>query len=248
MNLQAQIDALESLSALDADLKELRAELEKENAGISGKRAQAAELKAKGERDSGLLSDMERQRGESVQEVRNMSLQIDKSREKLSRCRTEREANAVQRELEELRKLQRDREHEISKLDQLTEQARADIEKTEEQLEALRQELGESASDVETKLQELERQVGEAEARRATMIGSVEKRMYRRYEAIRKNRGYAVTYTTDGRCRACNMMLSPMVFQQLQRREGFDQCPSCSRIIYFREADPEAETAQTSGA
>jgi hypothetical protein len=59
---------------------------------------------------------MDKTRGELIQDVRNMSQQLEHSREKLSRSRTERESNAAQRELEELRKLVRDREDEIGKL------------------------------------------------------------------------------------------------------------------------------------
>ena len=67
---------------------------------------------------------MERTRNDLSGELRQMSRQIERSREKLSRCRTEREANAAQRELEELRKLYRDREQDIERLEALIGQAR----------------------------------------------------------------------------------------------------------------------------
>jgi len=72
-------------------------------------------------------ADMDKMRGDLMGEVRQMSIQVERSREKLSRCRTEREANAAQREIEELRKLYRDREIEVEKLDGFLEQARTDM-------------------------------------------------------------------------------------------------------------------------
>ena len=54
-----------------------------------------------------------------------------KAKAKLARSRTEREANAAQRELEELRKLVRDREEEIGKLTADADASRQQIETTE---------------------------------------------------------------------------------------------------------------------
>ena len=61
--------------------------------------------------DREMLAAMERTRSELMTEVRQMTQQIDKSREKLGRSRNERESNAAQREVEELRKLLRDGSH-----------------------------------------------------------------------------------------------------------------------------------------
>ena len=113
MSIQSQIDALEKLSALDAELKELGDVLRKERGELDTKKTRLGELVERLSRGKQSIEEMERARGDLMGELRQMTIQIDRSREKLSRCRTEREANAVQRELEELRKLHRDREVEI---------------------------------------------------------------------------------------------------------------------------------------
>jgi hypothetical protein len=187
---------------------------------------------------------MERMRGELVQETRQMSLQIDKSREKLSRCRTEREANAVQRELEELRKLYRDREMEIDKITTLTDQARTESETMQSERDALASELGENEGAVTDRLSSVEEQASTRETTRKEIVGRVPPALYRRYEMIRKRRGTAIAYTTEGTCSECHMLLPPMQFQKLMREEAFDQCPSCHRILYFRAAPPAGEEAQ----
>ena len=56
-----------------------------------------------------------------------MSGQIERSREKLQRSRNERESNAAQREVEELRKLHRDREEELERLTTAADGARTSI-------------------------------------------------------------------------------------------------------------------------
>jgi predicted nucleic acid-binding Zn-ribbon protein len=192
---------------------------------------------------------MDRMRGDLVQEVRQMSVQIEKSREKLSRCRTEREANAAQRELEELRKLLRDREHEIEKLTTLSEQARADIDVATGQRNELSGELGESEGEVTTRLSDVEMRAQAQRAAREQAVARLTKldaALGRRYELVRKRRGTAVAYTQDGSCSACHVRMPPQEFQKLMRREKFGQCPSCHRIIYFRDEDQEAATDEQS--
>ena len=126
MTLQGQIDTLERLAALDAELASLAEELAVERDSFDGKKSQLAELEASLSATAESVQEMEKTRGDLIQEVRQMSLQIDRSREKMSRVRTEREANAAQRELEELRKLFRDREIEIEKLAGFIEQAKTE--------------------------------------------------------------------------------------------------------------------------
>ena len=128
MNMQVQIEALERLSVLDAELTLLHEELARERQALHDKKKYLEELDQKLGRARGSISEMERLRGDLIQETRQMSVQIEKSREKLSRCRTEREANAAQHEVEELRKLYRDREIEIDKLGVLVDQVCGEVE------------------------------------------------------------------------------------------------------------------------
>jgi hypothetical protein len=253
VNLQAQIDALERLAALDAQLKDLEDQLSRERESLSGKQSHLAELDAKLTASQKSVAEMERMRNDLMQELRQMSLQIDRSREKLSRCRTEREANAVQRELEELRKLYRDRELEIEKLTGLVDQARAEIESTEKEQGELSAELGKTSGEVESRLGGVEKDAQTKYDTRKQIVGEIQPALYRRYELVRKRKGTAIAFTEEGTCSECHMLLPPMMFQKLMRSEEFGQCPSCHRILYFRPAGPgeegaEAQDTQSSGA
>ncbi len=245
MNIQTQIEALEALAVVDADLKELNEELDREREALAGQRSHLDELEESLSSAHSSIEDMERMRNELMQEVRQMSVQVEKSREKLSRCRTEREANAAQREVEELRKLYRDREIEIEKLVGLIDQARGDIEKTQSEYDELAKELGASQSSVETHLGEVERRAKSKQDERKQYVDKIKPQLYRRYELVRKRKGTAIAFASDGTCSACHMLLPPMLFQQLRRGEDFGQCPSCNRILYFRAEPPAAEESNS---
>ena len=117
MSIHDQIRALEKLAQIDAELKGLQ---EQTLAGaLHARRTAVRHRQARRQARAPVAPPSPpwtRRAASSIQDVRNMNQQLEHSREKLSRSRTERESNAAQRELEELRKLVRDREDEIGKL------------------------------------------------------------------------------------------------------------------------------------
>jgi uncharacterized protein len=251
--MQVQIEALERLATIDAALSLLHEELASERQALLGKKQNLEELESKLTRAKSSIAEMERLRGELIQETRQMSVQIEKSREKLSRCRTEREANAAQREVEELRKLYRDREVEIDKLGALVDQARGEVDSTESEKSAVVAELGQSEGASLSRLNEVESELATKQEARKEIVSKVQPVLYRRYELIRKRRGSAIAFTHEGACSACHMTLPPQLFQQLMRGTDFGQCPSCNRILYFRAEPPPpdvraGESAETPSA
>jgi predicted nucleic acid-binding Zn-ribbon protein len=245
VSIQSQIDALEKLSGLDAELKDLSDVLRKERGELDGLRTRLADLVGRLTRGKTSIEEMERARGDLMGELRQMTIQIDRSREKLPRCRTEREANAVQRELEELRKLHRDREVEIEKLDALIEQGRSDVTSVLGEHDKTEGELNAIEDGATGRIAEAQSAFDERSKLRLDLVKAVPAQLYRRYELVRSKRGTALAYTHTGICSACNMHLQPMLFQKLKRGEGLEQCPSCNRIIYFRAVMPaKAESGE----
>jgi uncharacterized protein len=247
VSIQSQIDALEKLSALDAELKELGDVLRKERGELDTKKTRLAGLVERLSRGKQSIEEMEKARGDLMGEARQMLIQIERSREKLSRCRTERESNAVQRELEELRKLHRDREIEMEKIDVLIAQGRADVTAVLGEHDKLEAELLSIEDAATGRIAEAQGQFDERGKLRLELVKAVPPQVYRRYELVRSRRGTALAYTHSGICSACNMHLSPMLFQKLKRGEDMDQCPSCNRIIYYRAVMP-AGSSESSDA
>ena len=243
MSIQSQIHALESLAVLDEQLGQVEAELATERAQIGDKRGQAKVLENKLEVARTSISGMERTRNELLTDARQMALQLDRSREKLSRSRNEREINAAQREIEELRKLYRDREVEVQRLGTVIEQARADATTNDGALSSIAFEIGDQEGPSQHRLALLEQTLQEQTGKRAEFIAELPPVLYRRYETIRKKLGSGICHTAAGTCSACHISLSPMQFQTLRRTPKFDQCPSCCRILYYRPPVTEAPEA-----
>ncbi len=246
MSIEAKIETLKSIAALDADLLALEAELSAERTQIQKKAGQRSELGGRVQQLQSSLDEMEKMRGQLLGELRQMSFQIDKAREKMARCRNEREANAASREMEELRRIQREREKEIEKLVGLSDEARAELDKASGERSVVVAEIGENEVAVAERAQNLETQIGERKQAREALAASFDKALLRRYDAVRARRGTGMAAVLKGTCTACHIELAPMVHQQMMHRKELFTCPSCLRILYLAPAAAPVGTPSTS--
>jgi predicted nucleic acid-binding Zn-ribbon protein len=233
LSIPNQIRALEELAACDAEIKVLDEQLTSERSTLNGLKGSLKRLEEKIAVDRVTVGAMDKQRNELISDVRQMMTQLDHSREKMNRARTERETNAVQRELEELRKLIRDREDEIGKLTTDSDGQRMTLETTEAEAKKIQDELSAREGDINSALTSLETQRAAKQSIRDEIIKQLPPVLFRRYDAVRGKRGSGIAQTTDGTCKACNMALPPQLFHRLRREPLLEQCPSCFRIIYY---------------
>lgn len=179
------------------------------------------------------LAEADKARGEAHHELRSSQNQIEQSRDKLARVRSERENQAVGRELEELRRIVRDQEGEMRKLDTLISEYREKIELTQSEIEKASGDLQGKGGSLNERIAELEASLAATATERAEAFKSIPTGIARKYELIKQKRGSAVATTTDGTCTACHIALPPQLFHNLRRASVHDQCPSCNRLIFF---------------
>lgn len=238
MTIVKQIAALEELAEMDAEIRVLDEQLGKERQTMADRRAAQTALGEKLVQIRTSLAALEKTRNDFVIEVRTMTAQLDHSREKLNRARTERESNAAQRETEELRKLIRDREEEAGRIASDVDVHRHDLETTEAEMKKVGDEVGATEGDAQVRVSKTETRRAERAASRDVVVKRITgatggAALYKRYELIRQKRGVAIAQTSDGTCKACYMALPPQLFHRLRREPMIEQCPSCHRIIYF---------------
>ena len=247
--MRPEIAFLEELSTLDTDLRQIEEKLGKYRGEMETLVAEVKAIEARLKTDRESLSTMERARGELATELRQMTQQIEKSRDKLNRSRNERESNAAQRELEELRKLCRDREEEIERLTTAADGAKAAISEAENKHGELTREIAGAEAGSSGALVTLEAEKKAKASQREGLAKKIPMILYRRYESIRTKRPVAIARLVEGTCRGCHLAIPPMMFQRMRQSGEMDQCPSCRRIIYYMPTaagDASAEPAPSS--
>ncbi len=250
MSIQASIAILKTLQVVDERILQLQSELSEERANMDEKSERHVALVTKIANLEGAVERMEGTRSELNGELRQLNVQVDKAREKMARCRNEREANAAQRELEEIRRMHREREFEIQKLVGLIDDARADLSKVEEERSSISEQIDETQGVAAEKVRDLEARLAEEQGKRSRALEGLGPSLRGRYETVTKRRGTGVAAAVDGSCSACHIELSPMIYQEIMRLQELHVCPSCHRILYYSDTVPDTATpAQaTSGA
>lgn len=243
MTILEQISLLEELSRLDEDVRQAESELGLAREGLEDKRKDLDQTSSRIVVDKERLTTLEKTRNDLYIDLRSMTSQVEKSREKLSRSRNERESMAAQREMEELRKLIRDREVEIEKLTSLAEQVKQSIHDGETRVTSVEAAIEGTSEGAQRTITTRSADRETLLTRRAEISKALPPTLYRRYESIRSKRPRAIAQTSDGTCNGCHIGVSPMMFQKLLRREEFEQCPNCRRILYY--VPPQAPATET---
>jgi len=249
VTIREQIPFLENLSDLDERIRKLDEDLSLRKGGLEAVRVEIASLEKKVTDTNESLKTMDKTRNELLIEVRQMTQQTERSREKLGRSRNERESMAAQRELEELKKLIRDRDDEAEKLGNLADRARMNVLEAEERRDQLTKELEGSAEGAMQALTEREKARVELAAERDVVVKKLPPLLIRKYEAIRARRPRAIASTHNGTCNGCHIAVPPMMFQGMMRQDQFEQCPNCKRILYYVPKEQASkEQADTEGS
>ena len=243
MSIRDQIAPLEELASIDADIRRIDAELTKHRGGLETLRADLKALDDRLKTDRDTIAVMEKTRNELMTELRPMASQIERSREKLQRSRNERESNAAQRELEELRKLSRDREDEIQRITSALDQAKVSVDDTEGKRAKIQAELDGSSDGTTQAMSTLDGERAVKAEAREKAVAKLPVVLYRRYQSVSTKRPMAIAKTTDGTCLGCHIAVPPMMFQKMRRQEEFEQCPNCRRILYYMPPDPTGDGA-----
>jgi len=243
-----QLLELNELQKMDALIREIEIkrealpkrlnELEK---SMQGRQQEIGALKRERE-----VNDQERKTIDGTMQAE--ALKIRKWEQRLNDIRNHREYLALSREIEAVRRTNRDAEEKILELMQ----QREDIEKKIEDIEGtLSGEAEDSTAERERVKQELEATNEDYEAKkaqRAEMAPKVERKLLKRYDMIRKKRdGVGLAAVSEGSCQLCNMKLPPQMYNMLQRSNSIEQCPSCQRIIFW-EGILETEDAAAENA
>lgn len=239
-SVRAQFDVLKELVVVDEDIRKLDADLVKERETLEGTKLELERVREQIEVERHRYDDIEADRGARMQEARVLNAQLERSRDKLNRARNEKELQAVQRELEETRKLLRDVEDAVGKRALELEELKKSIIDHEEQEAGMVARIGETEGAVSAKLAEIQ---GVRDAR-ATEREAIAKKLptptLRKYDQIRTRRNPAAARLEGGRCKACNMAIPPQLAQRIARVDVLEQCPSCNRFLFVESAAPSA--------
>jgi uncharacterized protein len=178
----------------------------------------------------------------------------DLNRDRLTRSTTRLEAvqntqefQAVNKEVDQLKKLAVTLEEQSKKNTTDIENLQKELSGFDAEYQKLKTERDAQATQVSGQSSKFDTEIAALTGERAQFTTLIDKRVLSQYDRIRGARGgLGIVPAIAGRCKGCNMVVPPQLYNQIQRGDDVHQCPSCHRILFI--PNPVATAAAVDGS
>jgi predicted nucleic acid-binding Zn-ribbon protein len=240
--LREQIEILASLQNVDREIKEkngaktlLMQEIHNREEEIKLKRSEVAQLKAE-------WAEKDKARQEKERLLQDEGRKSADKRMRMNRIKNIRELQALQHEVDQIKQANAQLEEELIGIMEDLEARGTILRERNEELSRLDQSWGEQRAQLEAQVAQIDREVSETSASRQTIAAQLNGDLIGRYEMIFARRGgMAVVAVTDGICQGCFMNIPPQLSNEIRKNERLNLCPSCHRILYYKPAPPSQD-------
>ncbi|MET0388263.1 MAG: C4-type zinc ribbon domain-containing protein, partial [Polyangiales bacterium] len=232
-----QLVALAKIAEIDAEALRADTELRDIPLRIEALQADVKKLSELLAAEKQQLADADRLLTAQEEELSNQNQSLARSKAKGARVRNTREADAVERELETIRRMMKDREGERDSLREAIGKRRGSVEKHEREFAEFERYATDEQTKASARLSEVSKAREVILVGRSEQVAKVPADVLRRYEMIRsKRQGIGVAPIKDSTCSGCFVVLAPQQVIAIQRSEEIAQCPRCQRMLYSPEA------------
>jgi predicted nucleic acid-binding Zn-ribbon protein len=233
VGVREQLVALAKLGRIDASTHELDRELKEIPKEVDELRQSVALLEGLLAKERSDLEAAQALRDQQENLIREANDGISRAKAKSAKAKNAREAEAVERELDAVRRSLKDREAERDKLNAAIEQVQKSLGQHETEFSGLRDVLAAKDADAQARIAVIEAKRREALSGREELAQAVPREILQRYDAIRGRRGTGVAEAREGVCQGCRMSVRPMQYIVIQREEGIERCAQCQRYLYL---------------
>ncbi len=187
------------------------------------------------------IAESQSHRREIEKDLTAIQTRLSKFKGQLMEVKTNKEYQAMQKEMAAAEV--EIRGHEDRLLDQMlqAETLAAELKAAETALKTEQADVAREQQALEQERKTLDSELQHASAARQAIVTQLSRETMALFERVAHGRrGLAVAEARDGLCTACHVRLRPQSFNEIRRNDALNQCDSCTRILYFVPAAPEA--------
>jgi len=236
MNIKEQIDILVKLQQIEIESNDIKSKLSNVSKKLDSFDVRLKEFEQSIIDEESLLNDLSKKYRSNDSEAQTSLALIKKSQEKLRAIKTNREYQALLKEIEELKAKNSQAEDEMLLcLDRIDETEKG-ISVKQDEYSRLKERVN---SDKEIIMREVEygkERLTRLEAEWNSISSGVKPELLKRYMMLKRQvKGIAIASVEKSICNGCNMNLPPQIYNELQRCDSLKFCPNCQRIIYWEQ-------------
>ncbi len=197
-----------------------------------------AQLKERVERGKGVVEELEKERRKKEKELEADKDKIKKYEAKLYEVKTNKEYQALLKEIESAKVTNDKAEEEILVLMEKTEELKRDHEVALKELARVERESDAERKRLEEELRSIGTVISDLTSNRDSLLKLVDEDLKTTYSTLIERRdGLAVVNVRNGVCLGCFMNIPPQLYIEATKNRQVILCPSCNRIFYFLEEE-----------
>jgi len=239
--LGKNVRILAQLQEIDLKIDSSRGEMQALLDEIHSLEARAEEMR---QAISGQITELDGIEDEKRALEENLAAEADainRSEARLRDIKTQKEYQAVSKEIAAAKKVKSDLEEQVLQRITRGDELKVIISDKENVLREFDSNSSVLKGELQGKIERLEADIAEVAAAREATAKDVSPSMMKRYLMLREKRqGVAIVEARSGSCLGCNMNLPPQLFNSLYKADNLVACPHCQRLLFLRQEGENA--------
>ena len=239
--LHEQLELLKQLQAIDSTLKKIEKLQLDSPKKIQHLEKEFEHKKQWLEKRKSSFEEVQKQRRKKEQELNAELERIQKSQDKVSLVKTNKEYQAALKEIDDLKQHTSDIETEILILMEKTDTIAQEIKKEELEYQNWLTEFEKEKDTFQRELEKSNQELQDQQKIRSATVEHISADLLKKYEIlIERRQGLAVVAIHNNFCTGCNINIPPQKILEIRKNcDMIMNCPFCNRIIYFNEQQSE---------
>lgn len=239
--MKEEIFKLIKLQAIDSEIAGFDHAIAKHRAIIAGREQAIAEKQEAIATFRGKIELLNQKQRETKSEHDDAGARVKDRQNKMMQVQTSREHQALLKEIEENKKLVKETEDRILQFIEQIEQLEQEVATLENLCSGEQQLLAEEVENVDKEIKRIEQSKKSVVSQRDVEASELQGPYLKRYTMLLTKRdGLAVVPINDSVCQGCYMALPPQQVNEVRRADKLNLCPTCQRILYYKEPEETA--------
>lgn len=156
---------------------------------------------------------------------------------------THREYEALEKQITEASSKENEVRKELQKEEKALAELTDSIKMTEDMISAQESDINESRRALDGQLEGLKSELSELSAKENEIIPGLDQEVLFKFQRIIQRNSEGIVAVKNGVCTGCNMILPAQFANEVHEGDAILFCPYCSRILFYEEADDDAQEA-----
>ena len=238
--MKEEILKLIKLQAIDSEIAGFDSTIAKQQAIIVGRENAIVEKQEAITAFRGKIELLNQKQRETKAEHDDAGIRVKDRQNKMMQVQTSREHQALLKEIEENKKLLKETEDRLLLFIEQIEQLEQEVVTLENLCSGEQQLLTEAIETVEKEIKRIEVSKKAVVMQREKEAGVIQASYLKRYTMLLNKRDrIAVVAINDNVCQGCYMGLPPQQVIEVRKADKMNLCPTCQRILYYKEQEDE---------